>query len=389
MRITTMAKTNSVPQKAVRPRPVRGIDISTIRPFLEGLLQNMQGGVFVIDSDKRITLFNKAAQWITDYCTAEVLGKTCQEVFRSELCDDACCFEKIVNRRVSVCSTEGEFLSKDNKTIPVSITAFPLKDSQGKIVGMVEIFRDISEVRELQSQLVQSDRLAIMGQLAAGVAHEINNPISGILTYIKLLLKKLDRGDLSSEAIKFEKYLSIMERETKRIGRTTKSLLDFSRRDEPDIGALHIKEVIEQSLMLLTDQLRVGNVAVTTSGKTSLPEVMGDFGQLQQVFVNLFMNAVQAMPKGGKLEIKTVAEGTPGRECFIKADVIDTGHGIPEENITRIFDPFFSTKSGKEGMGLGLGLSIVQRIIKDHHGRIKVKSTVGKGTTFTIELPTV
>lgn len=383
-----MAKTKAVPQKARYTARRGGLDLATMRPFIEGLLLNMQGGVCVVDNKKRIQVFNKAAQWITGYCADEVLGKTCREVSRSSLCDSACSFDKIIKKGVSRCNTEAEYLTKDDLPIPVSITAFPLKSHDGEILGMVEIFRDVSEVKTLQTQLVQSERLAILGQLAAGVAHEINNPINGILTYIKLLLKKLDQGKLDSLAPKFKEYLSIMERETKRVGRTTQNLLDFSRRDEPDIKPVQINEAIEQSLMLLGDPLSIRNVAVTRDGKTALPEVMGDFGQFQQVFVNLFMNAAQAMPKGGTLKIKTTAEGTPGRECFIKITVSDTGCGISKQNITRIFDPFFTTKGGKESTGLGLGLSIVQRIIKAHHGHISVKSTVGKGTTFTVELPT-
>ena len=349
----------------------------------------MQGGVFTIDNERRIISFNKGAEWITGFCLDDVLGKNCKEVFRSQACYESCCFEKIVKRGMPVWNIETEIFGKDNKTIPVNITAFPLKDHDGKRVGMVEIFRDITELKALRSQLMQSEKLAIMGQLAAGVAHEINNPINGILTYIKLLLKKLEKENISSMVPEFKKYLSIMERETNRIGRTTKNLLDFSRRAESDIRPVHINEVIEQSLMLLKDQLTVGNVEVKTEGKAFLPELLGDFGQLQQVFVNLIMNAVQSMPKGGKLKIKTVAEGKPGSECFIKIDVSDTGCGIPKEDIPKIFDPFFTTKGGKEDTGLGLGLSIVQRIIKDHHGRIDVKSKVGKGTAFSVKLPTV
>jgi two-component system NtrC family sensor kinase len=384
-----MAKTKTVPKKTKRTARRGGLDLSTMRPFIEGLLLNMQGGVCVVDNQKRIQVFNKAAQWITGYCADEVLGKICGEVSRGSLCDRACCFDKIIKKGVSRCNTEAEYLTKDDHPIPVNITAFPLKDPEGNILGMVEIFRDISEVKALQTQLLQSERLAILGQLAAGVAHEINNPISGILTYINLLLKKLDQGSLSDQTSKFKEYLSIMERETKRVGRTTKNLLDFSRRDEPDIRPVQLNEVVEQSLMLLGDPLSVRNVEVTREGKAALPDVMGDFGQLQQVFVNLFMNAAQAMPKGGRLKIQTAAEGTPGRECFIKIAVSDTGCGIPKENIAKIFDPFFTTKGGKESTGLGLGLSIVQRIIKSHHGHISVRSTVGKGSTFTVELPTV
>jgi len=130
-------------------------------------------------------------------------------------------------------------------------------------------------------------------------------------------------------------------------------------------------------------------VEVKKEGEVSLPEVMGDFGQLQQVFMNLIMNAAQAMPKGGRLEIKAEAEGQPGRERFVKVDVSDTGCGIPKEYIPKIFDPFFTTKCKIGDTCLGLGLSIVQGIIKDHHGYIYVKSEVEEGTTFTIKIPTV
>jgi two-component system NtrC family sensor kinase len=187
----------------------------------------------------------------------------------------------------------------------------------------------------------------------------------------------------------FKKYLSVMERETSHIGRTVKNLLDFSRRTEPDIHPLDINEVLEQSLMLLSDQLKVGNIDLKREGRISLPHIMGDFGQLQQVFINLIMNAIHAMNDGGKIRILTSAEGRPGGECFIKIQVSDTGCGIPKKNLDKIFDPFFTTKGGKDSIGLGLGLSIVQGIIKTHHGRIEVRSRVGRGTKFTLKLPTI
>ncbi len=384
-----MAKVKEVPQIERLEKPAVGLDPFTMRSFIEGLLYNMQGGVFIVDRQKRITLFYKAAEKITGYSASEVVGRVCQEVFRSPLCEQRCCFKEILKKRTSVCDIELQFHCKASKPIPVNITAFPLKDHEAKIVGMVEIFRDISGLKNLQNQLIHTDKLTMMGQIAAGVAHEINNPINGILTYIKLLLRKLEKGDLPSVVEDFKKYLLIMEKETKRVGRTTKNLLDFSRRAEPDIRPIHINEVIEHSLVLLNDQLKIGNVEVRRELKPALPEVMGDFGQLQQVFMNLIMNAIQAMPKGGRLEIKTALEGEPGREGFVRIDVSDTGCGIPEEDIPKVFDPFFTTKCKRGDTCLGLGLSIVQGIIKDHRGQIYIKSEVGKGTTFTIKIPTV
>lgn len=383
-------------RKSIRPRntkrhrtPTPGIDISTMRNFLEGLLRNMQGGVFTINLERRIISFNKAAEWITGFCLDDVLGKECSKVFKSSICGEACPFDKVVKRDVPVYKSDVEFLGKESKKIPVSLTCFQLKDFNNHPVGMTVIFRDISELKTLRGQLMQSEKLAIMGQLSAGVAHEINNPINGILTYTKLILRKLKTAELPTPLAKeLERYLTIMERETSHVGRIVKNLLDFSRRSEPDVRTLDINDVIDQSLLLLRDQLTIGNIEVRREGKKSLPEIMGDFGQLQQVFVNLILNACQAMPKGGKLTIRTMAEGSPGTECFIKVEVKDTGHGISKENLRKIFDPFFSTKGGKDGMGLGLGLSIVQGIVKSHHGHIGVKSRMGKGSTFTIKLPT-
>lgn len=370
-------------------KPPSGVDISTMRNFLESLLRNMQGGVCTINLGKRITSFNKAAEWITGFCLDDVLGKECEKIFRSSICRKSCPFDKAVKRDVPVYKSDVGIVGKDNRIVPVSLTCFPLKNFDGVPVGVIVIFRDITELKALRGQLMQSEKLAIMGELAAGVAHEINNPINGILTYIKLMLRKMHAAEIASPLTEeFRRYLTIMERETSNVGRIVRNLLDFSRRSEPDIRALHIGDVMEQSLLLLKDQLTIGNVEVKRAGKASLPEIMGDFGQLQQVFVNLILNACQAMPKGGKLTIRTVAEGSPGSECFVKIVLTDTGYGISKENLRNIFDPFFSTKGGEDGMGLGLGLSIVQRIVKSHHGQIAVQSRVGKGTVFTIRLPT-
>jgi PAS domain S-box-containing protein len=390
-----MARTRKEKKKStdavVHGRPPAGIDISTMRTFLESLLRNMQGGVFTVNMDRRITSFNKAAEWITGYCLDDVLGQECARIFRSSICEDSCPFSKSIKKDAPVYKSDVEIVGKDDRRIPVSLTCFPLKNFDGVTVGLTVIFRDITELKTLRGQLMQSEKLAIMGQLAAGVAHEVNNPISGILTYIKLMARKLEASELDSSLTKeFSRYLSILERETSNVGRIVRNLLDFSRRSEPDIGPVDMTDVIEQSLLLVRDQLTLGNIEVKREGTEQLPEIMGDFGQLQQVLVNLIINARQAMPEGGRLAIETEAEGSPGRACFVKIVISDTGHGISEENLRKIFDPFFSTKGGTDGtsLGLGLGLSIVQGIIKSHHGHITVKSKVGKGSVFTVRLPT-
>ena len=244
--------------------------------------------------------------------------------------------------------------------------------------------RDEQLKERAKQTIMKSERLATLGKLAAGVAHEINNPISGILTYIKLLSKKLEKGEDTSE---FKRYLTIMERETARVGRTVKNLLDFSRKQEPDITSIDINEVIEQSLLLLNKSFTIGNIDVKRESMGHIPKILGDFGQLQQVFINLVLNSMQAMKEGGRLQIKIRSEESSGRLCFVRIEVSDNGCGIPKRNIPKIFDPFFTTKGGKDGIGLGLGLSIVQSIINAHNGHIHVESKVKEGTTFTVWLP--
>ena len=371
--------------KANKSEPLLDLNLHTTKPFIEGLLKHMHAGVFICNKDI-ISFFNKAAEWITGYCSGDVIGKNCRDVFKSKKSGEECLFENVLRTGRPIYKTEINIVGKDGKDIPISTTAFSLKDEQGNTIGIVGIFRDISEVKTLRGQLLQSDKLAIMGQLAAGVAHEINNPISGILIYIKLIYKMLGQKEVNIDD--FRRYLKIMERETARVGRTVKNLLDFTRPKEPEIIYVDIDEVIEQSLLLLEDPLRVGDIEVQRECTNRIPKIMGDFGQLQQVFMNIMLNACQAMPKGGKLTISRTVEGKPGDESFVSVKISDTGYGIPKKDIPKIFGPFFTTKGGKNGIGLGLGLSIVQNIIQIHHGKIDVESEVGKGTAFTIRLPT-
>jgi len=237
------------------------------------------------------------------------------------------------------------------------------------------------KLKEAQDQLVQSEKLVSMGQLAASVAHEINNPISGVLTYIKLMQKKIDGRPLSDkELANFRKYLNIVAKETSRCGSIVRSLLEFARQSELKIESLDVNLVLKKTLALVEHQITLQNIKLTKKF-TPLPRISADSSQLQQVFMNIILNAVQAMPNTGEISV-TTAEG---KDNFIEVRISDTGCGIAKENIPKLFDPFFSTK--KEGRGIGLGLSVVYGIINRHRGRIEVESEVGKGSTFIVKLP--
>jgi signal transduction histidine kinase len=240
-----------------------------------------------------------------------------------------------------------------------------------------ELSTYVQQLKESQEQLIQAEKLTSLGQMAASIAHEINNPLAGVLVYTQLLSKKI-----ASDTFKEEEaldYLSKMESEVNRCSRIIRNLLDFARQKELMLRLVDINRVLEQVLSLVGHQAQLQNIEVVKEFSPSLPNVMADFDQLQQVFTNLTLNAIQAMPNGGKLTLRSSVVDTE-----VKIDVQDTGCGIPKENLSKLFTPFFTTK--EKGKGVGLGLAVVHGIIERHKGKIKVQSEVGKGTTFSIYL---
>ncbi len=244
-------------------------------------------------------------------------------------------------------------------------------------VAHQELGTYVQQLKESQGQLIQAEKLTSLGQMAASIAHEINNPLAGVLVYTKLLSKKV-AGDtfVKEEALG---YLSKMESEISHSSRIIRNLLDFARQTEPMFRLVDINRVLEQALSLVGHQAQLQNIEVIREISPSLPKVMADFDQLQQVFTNLTLNAIQAMPDGGRLILHTsVVDGQ------IRVDVQDTGCGIPKENLAKLFTPFFTTK--EKGKGVGLGLAVIHGIIERHKGKVKVQSEVGKGTTFSVYL---
>jgi two-component system NtrC family sensor kinase len=233
-----------------------------------------------------------------------------------------------------------------------------------------------SELARMQARMAQSERLASIGVLAAGVAHEINNPLGGILALTALTLEDLPAGDPRRE------NLEEVVRQTRRCGEIVKHLLEFSRQHRVSAAELDVNELLEKTLALLERQSIFLNVTVERRRDPTLPAVFADAAQLQQVFVNILINAVQAMDERGTITVTTASDA--GREEVVLT-FRDTGCGIPPDQLDRIFDPFFTTK--ESGEGTGLGLSIAYGIVSRHHGTIGVESTPGEGTTFTVRLP--
>lgn len=232
------------------------------------------------------------------------------------------------------------------------------------------------ELREIQDHLIQSEKLASLGKLSAGIAHEINNPLGGILMYSHLLLEELGAESPSSENLK--KII----RETTRCKNIVRGLLEFARPREPEMSQVRVNEILQYTLAIMEKQALFQNIKINKSLSPSLPTALADAAQLQQVFMNIILNAAEAMNGRGTLFLRTELDE---EKNTIEVEITDTGSGIAKENLARLFEPFFSTKPVGEGTGLGLAISY--GIIKRHEGDIKIKSEVGRGTTLIVTLP--
>jgi two-component system NtrC family sensor kinase len=239
------------------------------------------------------------------------------------------------------------------------------------------------QLKAAQKKLLQSDRLASLGQLSASVAHEINNPVSGVLNLSMLMQRMLkDDGVPPERLLEFRKYLGQVTHETARVGRIVSDLLAFSRRGKPQRVQADLNRIVRTTLSLIEHKLKLSNITLDTSYAENLPGVPCDASQIQQVVLNLLLNAAEATHSRTERRVTVTTDAGP-ETVWMK--VADNGEGIPPENLSKIFDPFFTTKS--EGKGVGLGLAVSYGIIEAHGGDIEVRSTVGEGTTFIVSLP--
>jgi len=234
-----------------------------------------------------------------------------------------------------------------------------------------------------QAKLLHRDKMISLGRLSAGVVHEINNPLAGILNYARLMKRILEKGALGQERQeKFSRYLTLMESESHRISQIVSSLLTFSRKSEPTREPLSVSDLIHKCILLSQHRMVLANIELHRDIPPDIPTIQGDVNQLQQCLINLIFNAMDAMDQGGRMDISA---GYDRLEKIVFIQVKDTGHGITPKNRQRIFEPFFTTKD--EGYGVGLGLSILFGIVEAHGGSVGVDSAPGKGTAFTLHLP--
>jgi len=347
----------------------------------------IQDDVMVIDLNYRILDVNDILLAKLGLEREKVVGRYCYEISHHQ--DVPCSGKEHPCPLVEVKETHEHarathiHLDKDNQKIYYSISCYPLFENN-EIVSVVEVSKDITKDIKWKKGLMQQDKLASLGKLAATIAHEINNPLATVLTYIRLMIKLISRNRFSPERLEdISRYLATMESETARCGDIVKNLLAFSRQSKITISSHSIADIIDRALILIAHDLKIKEIQLKKSIESNIPKVQGDFRQIQQVLLGLMYNASEAMQKGGTLTV--TANRSVAAEGFLEVVISDTGCGISEEDMENIFEPFFTTK--EEGKGVGLGLAVAYGIITQHNGTIIVESELDKGSMFKIRLP--
>jgi len=349
-------------------------ELERMRQFSENILESLNDGLAVLDQDGRVVRWNRPMEELYGVRHEDVVGRALDQVFDSQIvrmlgATPSGRAEGAAYYRVPMTTRHDP-----PRRLLVNLGTTPLRDSSDEIVGSIVIIEDISTRVQLEEQLQISEKMASLGLLAAGVAHEVNTPLTGISSYTQMLLEKAPPEDPAT------KVLEKIERQTFRAAKIVNGLLNLARPAQVDSGPCDVNAVINDVLSLLEHQFRTGSIQVRKELAAAPPLVQGIEHKLQQVFLNLFLNARDAMPSGGWLTIVTRAD-----QNGAVIEVGDTGSGIPEEALSRIYDPFFTTK--EIGKGTGLGLSITYGIVQEHGGTIACDSHVGQGTRFPIRFP--
>jgi len=340
---------------------------------LRRLFDGISDGISVIDREYRIVNANAGIVAMVKRGRAELISATCYRSYNGS--DSPCpgCPAESTFRDGRASAGQLRWCAPNQKVKDMQIYIFPLQEEEGRVVQVIEYAKDISEKVALERKLFQSAKLAGIGTLAAGVAHEIRNPLGIMKTSADMIKRSCREGEQNYELAGF------LIEEVDRLNRVVTRLLDFAKPSTPNIESCEINDIVDRALALVGPQHRLQDLELVREYTHGLARVPGDREQLCQVFLNLIINAVQAMPGGGRLALAT---GMDGGET-VWASVADTGGGIDERIVDSIFDPFFTTKED----GSGLGLAIAYRIVESHGGRLEVKSNPGKGTTFTVVLP--
>jgi PAS domain S-box-containing protein len=360
-------------------------EVQNAKIYNEILLQNLTTGVIAAGADGRITVFNNEAEQITGSKSKDLLDHSIEELpasIRDLVQETLQSEERPENRELILESVDGGVVVRASSSI--------FHGQQGEMLGVLVVLTDITALKRLELQIRRSDRLASLGTLSAGMAHEIKNPLVSIKTFAQLLPERYQDSDFR------ETFSNLIGHEIDRIDSLVNQLLRFARPAKPLLKPMHVHTVLEKSLQLVGHRLYQKEIKLTRSWRADVDTIRADADQLEQVFLNFFLNAMDAMKRGGEMVVSTeirpaeewvaaVTGANGGVHEVLRITIRDNGEGIRSEDIPHVFDPFFTTKD----YGTGLGLSVVHGIIQEHSGQIEVESELSKGTAFHILLPLV
>jgi PAS domain S-box-containing protein len=349
---------------------LRAMELERLKDYSENIIESLTVGVAVLDQNGRVIGWNRVLERVFGLKKQQVLGQNLEAILGPK--NLAALFPPDTQSDFRLLSEITLEMQGGSKKI-FDIAKTPLLDNRLVPYGTIIVFEDITEKIQLQQQLVTSEKLASIGLLSAGVAHEINTPLTGISSYVQMLQKKLTDTH-------YTQILEKIEVQTERVSRIIKNLLSFARNpSESDFHKVNVLESLQEIISLIDYKLKAMNIKLEMK-LAPVGLIWGQGERLQQVFINIILNAIDSMPKGGTLRIEAAAE-----EDEVVVKIADTGTGIQPQHLPHVFDPFFTTKG--IGKGTGLGLSISYAIINEHEGHIAVDSEVGKGTRFTIRIP--
>jgi PAS domain S-box-containing protein len=343
--------------------------LAQMRSYTENVVESMASGLVTVDTDSRIVSTNRKASRLLGLDMRQVQGRPLENLIPSQYLN----INEVVEQGKGILEKEVDCPGGQGGTVPLSVSVTPLKDSEGGNMGAVIILRDLREIRELQEKVRRSERLAALGRLASGVAHEIRNPLSSIKGFAQYFRDKFETGSEDKS------YADIMIQEVERLNRVITQLLDFGRPKELRLDLHPLSQILEHPLQLIQGDLNKRGIKLIES-PFPVEEIKVDSDQITQALLNIFLNAMESMERGGELRVEVVKKLERGG---VEIWISDSGLGITQGNLSKIFDPFFSTKK----KGTGLGLAITANIIEAHGGEILVESREGKGTTFKIFLP--
>ncbi len=367
--ISELEETRKTLEKRVKEKIA---ELKEVKDYTGNVMKSIMDSLIVVDPDGRIRTVNRATEELLGYKKGELIGKPVGMLFGEEFFEDSH-LQKLIGKS-SVRNYETTYLTKGGKTIPVSFSGSAVRNTEGKLVGVVCIARDMREIKHLQDELIQSAKMAAIGELASGIAHEVRNPLAIMATSAQYLNAKLAPHDPKRE------FTKVINKNIEAIDTIIKRMLDLARPTCLELQSININRLVDETCRLIRGKASEQRVKIIKQYSWGLPKITVDEKRLGEVFLNLMMNALQAMPEGGWLRISTDFHQ---EENLISIQFRDNGEGIPPDYQKQIFNPFFTSR--KKGVGLGLSLS--QRTINEHHGTIEVDSQVGKGTTFTIKLP--